>query len=148
MERKRALFPELEKHAMSLAVYQWGIRLFTLLALVAWASVFITVDPDAAGLTGRFLFFGSFFASILGMLTLFVTWVYVKGLGEEGAAHHLGAAFRQAFLLAGFVLGNALFQFFGFLTWWDSLLLLAFVLLVELSLRSLMKPRKEVQEKW
>ncbi|MEI9966104.1 MAG: hypothetical protein WDN67_00250 [Candidatus Moraniibacteriota bacterium] len=81
------------------------------------------------------LFFGTLFVTLLGLMTLFVTWSYCRGLGEVSAAHHLGSAFRQAFLLTLFLVGNATLQYFQVLTWWGSLFLLVFVLLVELSLR-------------
>lgn len=120
---------------MSLSAYLWGIRLFTLLALCAWLGIVVAVDPGQGGRTGISLFFVSFFAMCLGFLTLGVTWAYRKALGETSAAHHLGSAFRQAFLLALYAAGISFFQFEKILTWWDSLLLLAAVLLAEFSFR-------------
>ena len=122
---------------MSLSAYLWGIRLFTLLSLFAWLGILLSVDPRLAGTAGTALFFISLFALILGCMTLLVTWVYRKAIGETSAAHHLGIAFRQAFLLALFCALIVFFQFKQILTWWDSLLLLAAVLLVEFSLRKL-----------
>lgn len=120
---------------MSLNVYLWGIRLFLLLSLGAWVGIILAVDPSRAGTVGTLLFFMSLFGVLLGILTLFVTWVYRKGLGEMSAAHHLGSAFRQAFLLALFVLGLVFLQMKHLLTWWDSLLILAAVLLCEFTIR-------------
>ena len=120
---------------MSLSGYLWGIRLFTLLSLCAWLGIVFAVDPDQTGVAGIALFFLSFFAMLLGFLTLFVTWMYRKALGEPSAAHHLGSAFRQAALMALYVSGLVFFQFMHILTWWDALLLLAGILLVEYSLR-------------
>jgi predicted ABC-type exoprotein transport system permease subunit len=120
---------------MSLSVYLWGIRLFTLFALFAYLGVVIALDPTETGSMGRGLFFVSLFALLTGILTLFVTWTYRKALGDTGAAHHLNSAFRQALLLSLYALGIVFFQYAGLLTWWDALLLLAAVLLVEFSLR-------------
>lgn len=120
---------------MSLRSYLWGIRLFTLLSFLAWLGIIIAVDPSAAGRVGMILFFVSLFALLLGCMTLLVTWIYRKALDDTSAAHHLGIAFRQAFLLAAFVLGIVFFQMEGILTWWDSLLLFAATLLLEFSLR-------------
>lgn len=121
--------------SMSLSAYLWGIRLFTLFALFAYLGVVIALDPAETGGIGRGLFFFSLFALLTGILTLFVTWTYRKALGDTGAAHHLGSAFRQAFLLSSYALGIVFFQYAGILTWWDALLLLAAVLLIEFSLR-------------
>jgi hypothetical protein len=120
---------------MSLNVYLWGIRLFLLLSLGAWVGIILAVDPYRAGIVGTILFFLSLFGVLLGILTLFVTWVYRKGLGEMSAAHHLGGAFRQAFLLALFALGLVFLQMKHLLTWWDGLLVLAAVLLCEFTIR-------------
>ncbi len=120
---------------MSLSAYLWGIRLFTLLAFSAWVGIIFAVDPEHAGTTGIGLFFVSLLATLSGFMTLLVTWMYRKGLGEMGAAHHLGGAFRQAFLLATYVVGLVFFQYERILTWWDSLLFLAAILMIEFSVR-------------
>lgn len=120
---------------MSLSAYLWGIRLFTLLAFSSWVGIVFAVDPEHSGVAGVGLFFMSLFAMLLGFMTLFVTWVYRKGLGGASAAHHLGGAFRQAFLLTLYAVGIVFFQYERILTWWDSLLFLAAVLLVEFSIR-------------
>lgn len=122
---------------MSLSVYLWGIRLFTLLSLCAWFGVVVALDPAQAGAVGLVLFFTSLFAFVLGVMTLFVTGVYRRALGPASAAHHLGGAFRQALLLSLFAIGLVFFQKERILTWWDALLLLAAVLLIEFSFRKL-----------
>lgn len=120
---------------MSLSFYLWGVRLFTLFALFASLGVVIAIDPEETGNVGRGLFFVSVFAVLTGILTLFVTWTYRKALGESGAAHHLGSAFRQAFLMALYGIGIIFLQYAGILVWWDALLLLAVILLIEFSIR-------------
>ncbi|MFZ2187424.1 MAG: hypothetical protein WAV46_02235 [Candidatus Moraniibacteriota bacterium] len=128
---------------MSLSAYLWGIRLFTLAALLAWLGVIMLLDPRDTGTIGLAIFFVSLLVLLTGVLTLLVTWVYRKGLGDAAAVHHLGGAFRQAVLLALYVLGIIFFQYARMLTWWDALLLLAVVLLVEFSLRRLLREKGE-----
>lgn len=123
--------------AMSLTVYLWGIRLFTLLSLCAWLGIVVAVDPTKSGVAGVVLFFTSLFAFTLGVMTLLITSVYRRVLGATSAAHHLGGAFRQAFLLSVFSVGIVFFQKEKILTWWDALLLLAAVLIIEFSLRKI-----------
>ncbi len=120
---------------MSLTSYLWGIRLFTLFALSAWLCVVLLLDPGETGGVGIGLFFVSLLAVMIGCLTLCVTWVYRKALGEAGAAHHLSGSFRQALLLSLYALGIAFFQYARILTWWDALLLFAAILLIEFSFR-------------
>ncbi len=122
---------------MTLRAYRLGIRLLTFFAVLAWGSVVFFVDPEAAGRSGMLLFFGTLFVALLGLCTLFVTWTYVRGLGEEGAAHNLGSAFRQAFLLALYAVGNVALFYLKAWAWWASLLYLVFLLLIEFTLRSM-----------
>lgn len=125
---------------MSLSAYLWGIRLFTLFAFFAFLGVVFGIDPEDTGKTGRALFFVSLSAWLIGGWTLFVTWTYRKVLGDESTAHHLGSAFRQAFLLAVYAVGIVFFQYAKILTWWDALLWLALVLLIEFSWRRFLTP--------
>ncbi|MBP7060754.1 MAG: hypothetical protein KBA91_02135 [Candidatus Moranbacteria bacterium] len=122
---------------MSLSVYLWGIRLFTLLAFSVWLGIVLTVDPVQSGSVGLVLFFTSLFAGMLGINILFVTWTYRLALGAAGTIHYLGSAFRQAFLLTFFVVGLILLQRIRVLLWWDALLLLAGVLIMEYSWRKI-----------
>ncbi len=122
---------------MSLSAYLWGIRLFVLLSLAAWFGIVFAIDPAQAGSIGIGLFFVSLFALFLSSLTLFMTWVYRRVLGATSAAHHLGGAFRQALLCSLFLTTLIFFQMKQMLIWWDALLMLALVLLLEFSSRSL-----------
>lgn len=122
---------------MSLTVYLWGVRLITLLSFSAWIGIIVAVDPYEVGQTGMVLFFSSLFATLLGVLTLILTSLYRRALGEVSATHHLGSAFRQAFLLALFGIGLIFFQKERILTWWDGALLLAVLLLIEYSFRKI-----------
>lgn len=123
---------------MSLSAYLWGIRLFTLLAFIAWVGITLAVDPGQSGWVGRGLFFSSLLAFLTGLCTLGVTGAYRRTVGDAGAAQALGGAFRQAFLIAAGLVGAAGLRFGGLLTWWDSLLVLAAILLVELTFRRLL----------
>ncbi len=68
--------------------------------------------------------------------------VYKKGLGEERAAQHIGAAFRQTLLLTIFLFSNLFLLYRGIWTWWLVLLFLAFILLLEFTARTLKQERK------
>lgn len=122
---------------MSFSVYLWGIRLFLFLSLAAWIGIVIAVDPYRSGQVGLGLFFVSLFGTILGSLTLMMTWIYRKALGAQGVAHHLGGAFRQSFLLSLFFILLVFLQMRQWLTWWDALLVLTAVLLLEFTARRL-----------
>ncbi len=127
---------------MSLRVFQIGVFVFTLLALSAWIGVILTVDPTLSGMPGRLLFFASFFAFLLGLIMGGMLSIYKKGLGEERAAQHVGAAFRQTTLLTIFLFLNLLLLYRGVWVWWLVLLLFALVLLLEFTARTLRQEKK------
>ena len=87
------------------------------------------------------LFRSSLFGTVLGMMTLFTTWVYRRALGIASAAHHLGGAFRQAFLLSLLIVAGIFLQMEQWLTWWDALLLLSVILLIEFTARRFGSPQ-------
>jgi hypothetical protein len=122
---------------MSLRVFQVGVFTFTLLALGAWLGVILAVDPNASGLPGKILFFSSFFAFLLGLVMGGMISLYKRGLGEERAAGHVGAAFRQTFFLTTFLFINLFLLYRGIWVWWLALLFFAFVLLLEFTMRTL-----------
>jgi len=122
---------------MSLSFYLSGIRFFTLTALIAWLSIVFFLDPYQAESFGIIIFFLSLFVFLVGSCLLFVLWIYRKGLGDAGTVLYLTGAFRQSILLALFLIGIVFFQYKDILLWWDVLLLLAGMLLVEFSLRRL-----------
>lgn len=126
---------------MSLGAYLWGIRLFLLLSLCAWVGIIVAVDPYQSGNVGLGLFYASLFGTVLGMMTLFTTWVYRRALGIASAAHHLGGAFRQAFLLSLLIVAGIFLQMEQWLTWWDALLLLSVILLIEFTARRFGSPQ-------
>lgn len=129
---------------MTLTVYLWGIRLFTLLSFSAWLGIVIAVDPIQAGMVGIVLFFLSLFAFFVGALTLVLMSLYCRVLGTTSAAHHLGSVFRQASLFSLFFVGIILFQKENILNWWDALLLFAATLIIEFSLRKIFTSNESV----
>lgn len=126
---------EVSCQCMLLSTYLWGVRLFTLLSLAVWLCVVLLLDPSRTGWFGIGLFFLSLFAMLIGFSTLFMTWLYRKGLGDISAAHYLGAAFRQSSLLSVFFIGLVYLQYERWLVWWNALLLLSAMLLLEISWR-------------
>jgi hypothetical protein len=55
-----------------------------------------------------------------------------KTLGEEAAQSNAGLSLRQGILLAILVIALLVLQSFRMLVWWDGLLVLAGVILIEL----------------
>ena len=117
---------------MTLKAYIWGIRFVTLLSLVAFVFVINFVDPDAAGLAGKLLFYLSLFFVLSGVFNLLLLWLRRKSVNAENAHVNIGLSFRQGILLACFAIGLLILQSFRVLIWWDGLLLLAGIFIIEL----------------
>ena len=116
---------------MTLKSYVWGIRLVTLLSLFAFAFVVKFVDPDATGVVGKLLFYCSLFFALSGIFNLFLLRLRRRNVDAENAFSNVGLSFRQGLLLSLFAIGLLILQSLRMLVWWDGLLLLAGIFLVE-----------------
>ncbi len=117
---------------MSLRSYIWGMRLVTLFSIVALILVINYVDPDSSGFVGKALFYLILFFVLSGFLNLFLLAARKKMIDEETAIANASLSFRQGALMAGLFIGLLILQSFRILVWWDGLLVLAGVFLIEL----------------
>jgi hypothetical protein len=117
---------------MTLKAYIWGMRIITLLSLSAFGIVIAYIDPEKSGPMGITLFYLATFFLLSSGFNLFLLFARKKLLGTELAAASVGLSFRQGILLSGIVLGILILQNFRILIWWDALLVIAGVFLIEL----------------
>jgi hypothetical protein len=120
---------------MRLYTFALILRLLSLAALGVLGVFIFGVDPASLTLAGQGLFFfalGLFFAAgvTLGLVSL-----ANRFLDERAATAYLPGALRQGCLVGLYVSGIATAQFLGYLTWWIVLLALAFILLIEFTVR-------------
>lgn len=117
---------------MTLKAYIWGIRIITILALAAMAAVIFYVDPQKSIPLGIILFYLVLFFAMSGLFNLSLLFIRKKLLGNEAAALSVGLSFRQGILLSFTILGILILQSYRMLVWWDALLVVAGIFLVEL----------------
>jgi hypothetical protein len=117
---------------MTLRTYFRGMKLIMFLSLVAWGLVIYSVDPEKAGIAGQVMFYASMFLTIAGIFILSLTWVRRRARDEETPFVYVGMSFRQGTLLAFLAVTLLVLQNFKVLTWWDGLLLVAAIFLMEL----------------
>lgn len=117
---------------MTLKSYIWGMRLFALVSLCGLGFVVFYVDPETAGIFGKIIFYLALFFSLSGIINLFLVFLRRKAAGNEAALAAVGLSFRQAVLLSVLTAGLLFLQSLRALVWWDGLLLVAGVFLVEL----------------
>jgi hypothetical protein len=117
---------------MTLRAYIWGMRIVTLLSLVALTAIIVFVDPQNSAWVGLVLFYLAAFFSLGGIFNLILLFIRRKLLGEKLATESVGLSFRQGIFLAVIILGLLALQSFRILVWWDALLVVAGIFLVEL----------------
>jgi len=117
---------------MTLKSYLWGIRFSTFLAFIAWGLVVFCADPERGGTVVKFVFYFTLFLFLSGIFILMLSFLRRK-LGKDGIVlSDLGMSFRQGMLLALLVAVLLILQSFRFLVWWDGLLVVAGIFLIEL----------------
>jgi len=104
----------------------------TILAISALVSVLIFIDPEKSGIVGRIYFFAALFFSSAGIFNLLLISMRRKFISAEMAVGNLGISFRQGMLMSVLLVGLMVLQGFRMLVWWDGLLVVAAIFLVEL----------------
>lgn len=117
---------------MTLKSYLWGMRISTLLSFFAFCLVVCYTDPEKSGIPGKFIFFLTLFLLFSGVITIFLTWLR-RTFGKEGVIFsELGMSFREGILLSLLLIVLLVLQSFRILVWWDGLLAVAAIFLIEL----------------
>lgn len=117
---------------MTFRTYVWGISIITLFSFIALAGVIIYVDPEKSGVAGKAIFYLVFLFFLSGFLNLILIWLRKKMIGRDAIAANLSLSLRQGILLAILAIGILILQGMRVLVWWDGLLLVAGVFLIEL----------------
>jgi hypothetical protein len=117
---------------MTLKSYIWSLRIFTAISIATLVLVILFIDPKSSLLFPKMLFYVSLFFSLSGIFNLVFLRLRRKLIQEEGGGINVGMSFRQAILLAILTIGMLVLQSFRMLVWWDGLMLVAGVFLVEL----------------
>ena len=117
---------------MTLRAYVWGMLTITLFSSFALAGVIMFIDPEKSGLAGKAIFYLVLLFFLSGFFNVFLLWLRKKMLGDEAILFNLGLSSRQGFLLAFLTIGVLMLQGMRVLVWWDGLLLVAGVFLIEL----------------
>jgi hypothetical protein len=90
------------------------------------------VDPDNSGWWGKAVFYVSFFFLLSGFMSLVLATIRKKTFSRELADANTKLSMRQGMLLATLAIALLVLQSFRMLVWWDGLLVVAGIFLVEL----------------
>jgi hypothetical protein len=116
---------------MKLKSYIWGMRVIVLLSLLGAGAIAYSIDPGSGAIGAAFFYLAIFFA-LAGFFNLFLLGMRRRLIGEGSAAENVGISFRQGILLSMAVIGILILQGNRLLVWWDALLVVAGVFLIEM----------------
>ncbi len=117
---------------MTLRQYLIFMSVATLIAWLALALVLFLVDPGASETPGLVIFYVSLFLAILGTISIGGFFLRVKlHQGEVILPREVSGAFRQGFFLSFLFVGALYLQSKDLLVWWNILLLVAAVTILE-----------------
>jgi len=113
------------------SAYLTGILIATFISWASWLVVVYKLSPFSQQLLALGLFYSSLFVALIGTFTLIFYALRVWANKKEIYNAHLNTSLRQGGLLSAMVVIGLGFQRLRVLTWWDGILLLAIVLLIE-----------------
>jgi hypothetical protein len=111
----------------------------TIVASATFFLVLFRVDPATAGALGFTLFYLSLFFAVAGAVSIVGFLIRVLMHREEMLSRLVGLSFRQAVLLSALAVGALALHARDLLSWWNSVLLVAAVTIVEFFFISLEK---------
>lgn len=115
-----------------LAVVSFLLMVITLIYLSPYSEPYSFQDPVSINI---FIFEVSLFFTLLAVFSLFlfrIRKMRLSDLREKELSALTGISFRQGFLLALAVLVLLVMQSFGVLIWWDGLLAMGAIIMIEL----------------
>ena len=112
-------------------VYLIGILIATFFSWASWFVVVYKLSPFSQPLLSLSLFYSSLFIALAGTFALIFYFLRMWANKKEVYNIHLNTSLRQGALLSLMIILGLAFQRLRVLTWWDGILLLAIVLLIE-----------------
>lgn len=116
---------------MSLKRYLTLMSLITLVCWIAWLVVIFYMSPEESNVLVFLLFYLSLFFALMGTFSLIGFFIRVWFSKDPVIFRHLGISFRQAVWFSILLTGTLILQGSGFLRWWNVLLLILFLVIIE-----------------
>lgn len=113
-----------------------GMTISTVFCWGAWLATLFGVNPYKADKFTFALFFVTLFFALVGTFTLIGFLIRIRVSEGQMVFSNVASSFRQAFFISLAAIGLLLLQTARVLTWWDGILLVAAILLLELYLRA------------
>ncbi|OGC82254.1 MAG: hypothetical protein A2788_00080 [Candidatus Abawacabacteria bacterium RIFCSPHIGHO2_01_FULL_46_8] len=112
--------------------YIAGLFACGMLGALATGLIIVRLNPFRDGFLVISLFYLSIFIALTGILSFVLFYLHRIWAANEVYFRNINIAFRQGALLSLLLIGFLFLQSYRLLTWWDGLLLMAAIALVEL----------------
>lgn len=116
---------------MSRSLYLFGIFIAAAFGWASWGVVINKLSPYVSPTPALVFFYTSLFISLTATFALFGYYLRVWLNKHEVYSQHINIALRQGMLLSMIMCTGLVFQRLRVLTWWDGLLLVLIMILVE-----------------
>ncbi len=104
----------------------------TILAWLGWLFVIFRIDPQEAGIPGLVLFYVTLFVSLIGTFAMLGVYYRVGWLKRRQVmSREVRIAFRHGLMLSFVAVLSLALSAAALLTWWNMLLMIAFIGVVE-----------------
>lgn len=117
---------------MTLRSYLNAMALATTVAFIGLVLVILYIDPVSTGYMGLTLFYTTLFLGLMGFFTLLSFSLKRWIANNEIIFAYVASSFRQGFWLAVIITGLLVMQGARILNWWDALLFVGAIALLEL----------------
>ncbi len=119
--------------------FRLGMWFLVTLGFGAAVSIVLFLSPynNTDSLQENIVNIGAFYVSLslffTGFFSLILYWIRRKAMADEDVQHiNIGVSFRQGFLLSGALIFIIILQSFRILIWWDGLLAIGAMMMIEL----------------
>lgn len=128
-----------------MSVKQYSVIMFigTIICWAGWWMVVSTFDPASAGWIGFGLFYASLFLALVGTFALVGLGLRLVLLRHDMILVQATLAFRQAISFALLAIIALFLQSKNLLTWWNGLLLVGALTLIEFMIVSMKRERRD-----
>ena len=126
---------------MTLRQYLFWMALATALCWLGWLSVVWTVDPSETRLLGLVLFYATFCLALIGTFSVLGLGMRALVRRQDPVSRHAATSFRQSVLLTCLLAGALALQSNALLTWWNLLLFIGTMTVLEFFLISVRSGR-------
>ena len=98
---------------------------------VLFSLVIFNVDPKSAGFVGFFLFYSTLYLWLFGFVYGIIMMIYKRFFGAHTAFASVQMVTRQSLLVGALFIGLMILQSFSLLTWYNVILFVVVISLVE-----------------